>query len=154
MAQATGWLLDTGVLLHWTRQDSKVAGAIDAQFHLRASPFRPLICEVSLGEIEAFARDKNWGQARRNALKSLKKELVAVDISDSRVIDAYADISTLAKQNGWPIFHDKNDLWIAAATRVSGATLLTTDKNGFQPLRDGKHLNVVLLDAHTGMQLP
>jgi len=65
---------------------------------------------------------------------------VAVDISDTRVIDAYADFSTLARANGWPIFHDKNDLWIAAATRVSGATLLTTDSTGFKPLCDGQHL--------------
>lgn len=100
--------------------------------------------------MEAFARDRNWGLDKRNKLKTLKKELVAVDISDTRVIDAYADFSSLAKANGWPIFHDKNDLWIAAATRVSGARLLTTDIKGFQPLRDGNHLDVILLNAHTG----
>lgn len=153
MASATAWLLDTGILLHWIRA-SKAAQTIDAQFHLRESGFRPLICEVSLGEIEAFARDRTWGTDKRDALKGLKKELVAIDISDTRVIDAYADFSTLAKANGWPIFHDKNDLWIAAATRVSGATLLTTDSAGFKPLRDGKHLDAVLLDPNTGLRLP
>lgn len=45
---------------------------------------------------------------------------------------------------------DKNDLWIAAVTRISGATLLTTDAKGFKPLRDGKHLDAVVLDANTG----
>jgi len=45
---------------------------------------------------------------------------------------------------GWAIFLDKNDLWIAATT------LLSTDKSAFQPLRDGNHLNVVLLDPKTG----
>lgn len=153
MASATAWLLDTGILLHWIRA-SKAAQAIDAQFQLRESGFRPLICEVSLGEIEAFARDCTWGTDKRDALKGLKKELVAIDISDTRVIDAYADFSTLAKVNGWPIFHDKNDLWIAAATRVSGAILLTTDSAGFKPLRDGKHLDAVLLDPNTGLRLP
>ena len=153
MQPATTWLLDTGILLHWIRA-SKAAEAIEAQFHLRDSSFRPLICEVSLGEIEAFARDSNWGTDKRNALKTLKKELVAVDISDTRVIDAYADFSSLAKANGWPIFHDKNDLWIAAATRVSGATLLTADSKGFLPLRDGKHLDAILLDVNTGRRLP
>ena len=152
MASATAWLLDTGILLHWIRA-SKAAQTIDTQFHLRESGFRPLICEVSLGEIEAFARDRTWGTDKRDALKGLKKELVAIDISDTRVIDAYADFSTLAKANGWPIFHDKNDLWIAAATRVSGATLLTTDSAGFKPLRDGKHLDAVLLDPNTGLHL-
>lgn len=152
--QAGGtWLLDTSILLHWIRA-SKAAQTIDAQFHLRESNFRPLICEVTLGEIEAFARDRNWGASKRNVLKNLKKELVAVDISDSRVIDAYADFSSLARANGWPIFHDKNDLWIAAAAHVAAATLLTTDSAGFKPLRDGQHLDVVLLDPHTGVQLP
>lgn len=153
MQPAASWLLDTGILLHWIRA-SKVAEAIEAQFHLRESNFRPLICEVSLGEIEAFARDLSWGDNKRNALKSLKKELVAIDISDPRVIDAYADFSSLSKASGWPIFNDKNDLWIAAAARVSGATLLTTDSKGFLPLRDGRHLDVILLDAHTGWSLP
>lgn len=152
MQPATTWLLDTGILLHWIRA-SKVAEAIEAQFHLRESGFRPLICEVSLGEIEAFARDSNWGAEKRDTLKSLKKQLVAIDLSDSRVIEAYADISTLAKRNGWGIFHGKNDLWVAAAARVSGATLLTIDKD-FQPLRDGNHLDVVLLDAKTGWRIP
>ena len=101
---------------------------------------------------EAFARTSKWGEQKRNKLKELKKDLIAVDISDSRVIDAYADVSSLAKTNGWGIFHGKNDLWVAAATKVSGATLLTTDKD-FLPLRDGKHLDVILLDAMTGWKL-
>lgn len=152
MQPATIWLLDTGILLHWIRA-SKAAEAIDAQFHLRQSAFRPLICVVSLGEIEAFARDLRWGQEKRNTLISLKKELVSIDISDSRVIDAYADISSLAKAKGWPIFKGKNDLWIAAATRVAGARLLTANTRDFKPLRDAGQLDVVLLDVHTGQQL-
>ena len=151
MSNAPTYLLDTGILLHWVR-GSKVATVVDGQFQLRAANFRPLICEVSLGEIEAFARTQKWGEPKRAKLKELKKELIAVDISDSRVIDAYADLSSLAKANGWGIFHGKNDLWVAAATRVTGATLLTVDKDFF-PLRDGKHIDVIMLDAMTGWKL-
>ena len=151
MPNAPTYLLDTGILLHWVR-GSKVATVVDGQFQLRAASFRPLICDVSLGEIEAFARAQKWGEPKRAKLKELKKELIAVDISDARVIDAYADLSSLAKSNGWGIFHKKNDLWIGAATRVSGATLLTTDKD-FVPLRDAKHLDVIMLDAMTGWKL-
>jgi predicted nucleic acid-binding protein len=147
------YLLDTAILLHWIRA-SKVATTIEGQFHLNASKFRPLIREVTLGEMEAFARGDNWGAARKKKLKELRKDLVAVDISDYRVIEAFADISTLAKSNGWAIFHDKNDLWIAAATRVTGATLLTTDSSAFLPLRDGGHLDVILLDPMTGWKIP
>jgi predicted nucleic acid-binding protein len=149
----TTWLLDTGILLHWIRA-SKAAEAIDAQFQLHESAFRPLICVGSLGEIEAFARDRSWGQEKRNTLKSLKNKLVTIDIADTRVIDAYADFSSMAKAKGWSIFHGKNDLWIAAATRVAGATLLTANTKDFQPLRDNGQLDVVLVDAHTGQKLP
>lgn len=58
MSTATTYLLDTGILLHWVR-GSKVATVIDGQFQLRAANFRPLICEVSLGEIEAFSRSES-----------------------------------------------------------------------------------------------
>jgi len=151
MPNTPTYLFDTGILLHWVR-GSKVATVVDGQFQLRAASFRPLICEVSLGEMEAFARTEKWGDQKRNKLKELKKELISVDISDSRVIEAYADLSSLSKSNGWAIFHGKNDLWVGAATRVTGATLLTADKD-FLPLRDGKHLDVILLDAMTGWRL-
>ena|SRR5688572_17592198 len=152
MPNTTTYLLDTGILLHWVR-GSKVATVVDGQFQLSTANFRPLICEVSLGEIEAFARAEKWGEKKRSKLKELKKDLIAVDISDTRVIDAYADLSSLAKRGGWAIFHDKNDLWVGAATRVAGATLLSADKD-FLPLRDGKHLDVILLDAMSGWRLP
>ena len=146
------YLLDTGILLHWIR-GSKVAVVVDGQFQLRSANFRPLICEVSLGELGAFARTEKWGEQKRAKLKELKRELIAVDISDSHLMEAYADLSSLAKAKGWAIFHGKNDLLVGAATRFSGATLLTADKD-FLPLRDGKHLDVILLDAMTGWKLP
>lgn len=151
MPNSPTYLLDTGILLHWVR-GSKVATVVDGQFQLRAANFRPLICEVSLGEMEAFARAQNWGEPRRKKLKELRKELIAVDISDVRVMEAYADLSSLARANGWGIFHGKNDLWVGAAARVSGAMLLTVDKD-FLPLRDGGHLDVILLDAMTGWKI-
>lgn len=54
------YLLDTGIVLVGTRQ-STASKAIDAQFGLRASAFRPAICEVSIGELLAFARSNRRG---------------------------------------------------------------------------------------------
>ena len=153
MSRTPTYLLDTTILLHWVR-GSSVAATIDKQFGLQTNPFRPLICEVTLGEIEAFSRDQRWSEQRHVTLQDLRRKLVPVDISDPRVISAYADLATLAKSNGWPVFHDHNDLWIAAATRVTGATLLTADAKGFLPLRDGQHLPVIVLDAHSGLPRP
>jgi predicted nucleic acid-binding protein len=153
MPRTKPFLLDTGILLHWIR-GSHVAQTIDGQFQLQASSFKPLICEVTLGEIYAFSRGENWGGARHRKLAEIQNKLVPVDISDPRVIQAYADISTLAKKNGWALFHEHNDLWIAAATQVSGTTLLTLDKTAFLPLRGTPHLDVIVLDAATGWPIP
>ncbi len=147
------YLLDTNVLLHWLR-GSKVSETIDGQFQLMSSNFRPLICEVTIGEIEAFAMSSKWGDERRRKLAEVKTKLVVVDLSDDRIMRAYAEFSTLAKDQGLAIFHDKNDLWIAAATKVSGATVLTTDGNAFLALRDGKHLDAIVLDPQTGWRVP
>ena len=95
-----------------------------------------------------------WGEPRKAKLAEIRTKLVVVDLTDDRIIRAYAELSTLAKEQSLAIFHDKNDLWIAAATRVSGATVLTTDAKAFMPLRDGKHLDAVVLDPHTGWQVP
>jgi predicted nucleic acid-binding protein len=87
---------------------------------------------------------------RRAKLKDLRKELVAVDISDYRIIEAYADISSVARTNVWSIFNEKNDLWIAAATRITGATLLTMDKSAFGPLSGAGELSAIILDPKSG----
>lgn len=152
MPAAAEYLLDTGILLHWIRA-SPVAAAIDAQFGLRDAGFRPLICEVTVGELAAFAQSQRWGAEKQQALRDLRQRLVTVDISDPTVVAAYAEISTLAKRNGWPILHDKNDLWIAASTRASGTTLLSFDRKAFEPLRNDSHLRVILLDAHSGERI-
>jgi predicted nucleic acid-binding protein len=147
------YLLDTNVLLHWLRASS-VCATIDGQFKLTASGFRPLVCEVSLGEIEAFAMSSKWGEARRSKLAEVRKKLVVIDLTDERIYRAFAEYSTLAKERGFAIFHDKNDLWIAAAAKVTGSKVLTTDAKGFKPSRDGGHLDAVVLDPKTGWPVP
>jgi len=147
------YLLDTNVLLHWLR-GSSVCSTIDGQFGLTASGFRPLVCEVTLGEIEAFVLSSKWSEGKRQKLSEVRKKLVVIDLTNERIYRAFAEFSTLAKEQGLAIFHDKNDLWIAAAAKVSGAMLLTTDAKGFKPLRDGKHLTTVVLDPKTGWPVP
>src|SRR5882672_648421 len=70
MDGARGYLLDTGVMLHATRENSPVAKAIDAQFGLRASRFRPAIREVTVGELLAFSLSNKWGEKRRELLRA------------------------------------------------------------------------------------
>src|SRR3954463_14461679 len=65
------YLLDTTVLLHWTR-NSPQAQAIDAKFQLSSSAMRPLVCEVSLGEMLAFSLSRNWGAQKVRRLGELE----------------------------------------------------------------------------------
>ncbi|MFN7342433.1 MAG: PIN domain-containing protein, partial [bacterium] len=110
--------------------------------------------EITLGEIEAFAMSAKWGDARRQKLSEVRKKLVVIDLTDERIYKEYAEYSTLAMSKGWSIFHDKNDLWIAAAAKVTGATVLTTDAKGFKPHRDGKSLDASFLEPKTGWASP
>ena len=148
----TPFLLDTSVLIHWTR-DSRQAQAIDATFNLSASRLRPLICAVTLGEMQAFSQSLNWGPSKKARLQQLTRQLVVVDILDARVLDAYAALQTLAQSRGWALFNHKNDLWIAAAAKATSSHLLTMDHD-FLPLRGEASWTVTVLDATTGMPLP
>ena len=61
MSTATPYLLDTNVVLHATRQASPFSAAVDAQFQLRQSPFRPTICEVTVGRAVGVCRVDEMG---------------------------------------------------------------------------------------------
>ncbi len=62
-------------------------------------------------------------------------------------------VSTLAKQFGWPLFHAKNDLWVAAAVRATGAHLLTMDLD-FMPLRGRPGWSITVLDPKSARPIP
>lgn len=136
MPSATGYLLDTSVLIELLR--GKAAGArIDSEYGLRADLARNLICVISVGEVYAMAKWLNWGAARIAQLDTLLNELVWLDIRSKGVLEAYAEIALHCRQSGRPI--GQNDMWIASVARASGTTLLTTD-------RDFDTLNNVLID--------
>ena len=69
------YLLDTTVLLHWTR-NSHQAQAIDANFQLSSLAMRPLVCEVSLGEMLAFSLSRSWGTQKPRGLAELERHIV------------------------------------------------------------------------------
>lgn len=146
------YLLDTTVLLHWMR-DSAQAKTIDQQFRLSSSAMRPLICEVSLGELLAFSRNRNWGAEKQKRLAEIERHVVVVDISDRRVLHAYAELSTLAQSSGWSLFHGKNDLWVGAAAYATQAHLLTMDTD-FLPLRGRTGWHLTVLDDKTALPRP
>jgi tRNA(fMet)-specific endonuclease VapC len=150
---ATRYLVDTGIILHWVKRTHQ-AEAIDALLGLSQHPLKPLICEVSIGEMLAFSRSLTWGTEKRQTLQGLlANNLVSVDISDPRVMDEYAELSTVAKQRGWSIFAGKNDLWVGAASRATGSHLLTMDKDFAQPKHFFPDWQITIFDVDSGQPL-
>jgi predicted nucleic acid-binding protein len=126
------YVLDTNIVLHYTRQTSPVAAQVEADYHIRKGRLRPMVCVVSLGEIRAFARE--WALERVALLENILGELLIIDINRDDVIREHAQLhkfSTDGKElagkslRGRNISH--NDLWIAAAARAVDAAILTTD---------------------------
>jgi len=137
----TYYLLDTNILLAYIRK-GKVGEYVEDTFHLMSSPYRPLVCVVSLGEIYALAKKLQWVDEKLGVMDRLIKETVAVDISADKVLRAYAELYDFTRTHN-TIPH--NDLWIAASAKATGATLLTTDKD-FDQLFEGHYIRRIWID--------
>jgi len=121
----TYYILDTNILLAYIR-GGKLGQYVEDTLHLMSSPYRPLICVVSVGEIYALARSLQWEREKLQLMDKLIKETVAVDINDKNVLQAYAELYDFTRTHQTV---PQNDVWIAAASKATGSTLLTTDKH-------------------------
>ncbi|HYE21804.1 MAG TPA: PIN domain-containing protein [Tepidisphaeraceae bacterium] len=142
------YLLDTNIVIHYSRGKT-VGKQIEADYSLLTTPYRPLICVVTSGEVYAFAKKMAWGPAKVTALGHLLSQFVLVDINDPQVIDQYADIDCHSQKVGRRM--GKNDLWIAAVAKVAAVPLMTTDGD-FDHLH-GTHLTVIKIDQNTGQTI-
>ena len=123
------YLFDTNVVLALVR-GSALGTYIDTSFRLSAGKRRPAISVVTHGELRVLASRNGWGGAKLAALQNALNALVTVDINVAEVIDAYVEIDVYSQQHPDGARNmGKNDLWIAACAKASGATLLTTDKD-------------------------
>jgi len=146
------YLLDTNIVLHATRQNSPVSAALDAQFRLSQLSFRPAVCEVSIGELWAFAR--GWGERRRDLLRRTIDELLVVPIGRQAIYLRWAELYSHARAHGLQIQHDHNDVWIAATAHVAGLRLLSADGMAFLPLRATPWVDVIVVEPKTGIIVP
>jgi len=139
------YLLDTNVILALVR-GNELGIRIDTQFGLRSSKVRPEISIVTHGEVRVLAARNGWGAAKLEALQNALRAFITVDVNEPDVIDAYVQIDLYSQRhpNGARNM-GKNDLWIAACAKASGATLLTTDK-------DFDHIEPNLLRSSTSLR--
>lgn len=136
------YLPDTNILVHYAR-GSALARAVEAKYSLRNSPTSPIISIVTVGEVRAFAM--GWGDAKKRALQRILDECVIVPLDLAGIVDAYADLKTYNHSIGRTM--GDNDIWIAATAKVTGALLLTTDKD-FDHLHP-THIQRDWIDPHT-----
>ena len=147
---APAYLLDTGIVLLATRA-SNVSKVIDAQFGLSASSFRPAICEVSVGELLAFANSNRWGEKRKASLMEHLKTSLVVPISHPGVHQRWAAMQSTLQSAGVTV--GQNDIWIAATAAVTGLTVLSTDTD-FKRLVTHGLVQAVIVDPRTGVVVP
>ena len=99
--------------------------------------FTSIICQ---GEILTLAEKNGWGIDKRTCLEQLLNRIPSLNISQGQITDAYARIdawthgkSVMSPNNAPPpkpaVPMKQNDLWIAASTHASGATLVSTDED-------------------------
>jgi tRNA(fMet)-specific endonuclease VapC len=78
-------------------------------------------------------------------LRNLLDNVVTVDINHPRVIEAYVELDLVSQTHPDGARNmGKNDIWIAAAAKAAGATLLTTDGDFDHLIPD--HLAGVVID--------
>jgi predicted nucleic acid-binding protein len=124
----SGLLLDTSAIVMMVARRGAVGQEIASFIDANKGARRPMACVVTEGEIRSLARRNSWGGPKAAALDAALSSLVMVDINSRAVIDAYVEIDAVSHAHpaGSRVM-GKNDLWIAAATKATGAHLITTD---------------------------
>lgn len=141
------YVLDSNVLIHIVRQ-SEIWNNIDTEF----DPFgnNPYISFATVAETTSFAEQNKWGAEKMAVLSGLFRSFRTVQ-SSKELITHYVEID-LFSQGKHPTLKlpenmsarnmGKNDIWIAATTKlIEGAELITTD-------RDFEHLDGVWFDVN------
>jgi tRNA(fMet)-specific endonuclease VapC len=119
MPPAQTYLLDTNILVLLVR--GKDAGhALDQQFGLRFGINRCMISIVTVGEMKALSRKFGWGTPKIEAMNRLLDQFFRVGIDHPAILDAFAEIDAESDRSGRKM--SKNDVWIAATAKITGAT--------------------------------
>jgi predicted nucleic acid-binding protein len=124
------YLLDTNILVHLVREDA-VSQRILRRYDLLNHQPRPLVCEVTQGELRSLALQFGWGRRRVERALNLLAYFTTTPIGDLMVYETYSKIDQYCVSRGRVL--GDNDAWIAAGTVAADALLLTTDHD-FDPL--------------------
>lgn len=147
------YVLDTNILIHYVR-DSIVWQYVEENYLRKGVKGYAFICEVTEGEIAAFAHENKWGKYKLDRLAKFLKRLTSIPISSTLVKKFYVLISAYSRNRHKSLrlskpftarSMGKNDIWIAALAASKEYTLISTDRD-FEHL-DGKVLNFIYIDV-------
>ncbi len=135
------YVLDTNILIHAVKKTA-LFEELNEEYTLFSGNHELLISAVSIGELESFALQNQWGQKRLEDINLLLMKLTPISVNANQTLmRTYAAIDAFSqgrhptlKLNNSARNMGKNDLWIAATAAIHEATLLSTDA-------DFKHLD-------------
>jgi predicted nucleic acid-binding protein len=88
----------------------------------------PLIFFMTLAELDRWALDAQWGEARRKRLRQYLEPFVVLPYHRD-LCTKWAEITVAAQAAGRRI--DCADAWIAATALLAGAPLITHNRNDY-----------------------
>jgi len=138
-------LFDTNIVLDFLR-NGPITSSIDNKYDLNSENTIIAISAVTIGELNALAIKRNWGEKRKSKLKEDLKKFLVIPVNSRDILSLYGEIDAFSQgkfQRSLPKGMSarnmgKNDLWIAAAASATQSTLLSTD-------RDFAHLEGVFI---------
>lgn len=136
------YLLDTNTFVHIARNDG-VAQHLSTELGL-AKDTPVIASSITLGEIEFFARYRNWKEKTIAAMKKQCSSAFLINPDSTGVAVAYADIKVATRSYS----NRDNDVWIAASARAAGACLVSSDK-WFCKI-GGSLVDLAFYDANSG----
>jgi tRNA(fMet)-specific endonuclease VapC len=141
------YFLDTNIIIHFLRKDSKGL-EIEQAYNLLDASKRYFVSIVTVAELYSFVLQLNWGKQRLDFLEDVLNLMLITDINSPEIISKYAEIDSYSQNRlkDKPMLTSarkmgKNDIWIAASAAVLNVPLLTTDA-------DFIHLHNIYLDLH------
>lgn len=143
------YVLDTNIILFYLK-DGPTKELIETTYGPFASDNTAIISIVTVAEIKALAQKNKWGDKRIKIVEKILGRLAVIEITYGELLDAYAEIDAFSqgKLDQPSSFSarnmGKNDLWIAATTKITNSTLLTSDRD-FDHLQ-GNYFEVLLIE--------
>ncbi len=118
-------VLDTNVLIHLGRYSR--TGEWLLATYLEKRTIAPIVSIVSVAEARVFAETNAWSLTKNETLRKVLGACIVRDVAkdDTSLLDAYRVLDMESRKRGHRM--GKNDLWIAAECRRTGAVLLTCD---------------------------